>query len=374
VTGAASQSDRTFNINSFGIPFPSSGPDALGPRIGPVQTFDARVRATQTIADVSDWRRVRSARAGAEASRADARTSAQEAAEIAALRYVDATRAAATLAARDADLAIASQLDSLARVQLRSGTAANIDVLRARAQSVAARAERALAWDALQRARIDLARALGADPAAGLELADSLGAPVTSDAPDERAAALRMGLERRSEIGAETARLAEARAERGAIAAERIPRLDAAADYGASGLHWDDAIATRQVALQISWPFFDGTRREARLSEQTSIVHEAEVRARDLTQQVAAEIGTALLEVGSGREQETIASERVDLALQELSEARVRFRNGVASNIEIIDAQSALVRARDAAIAAHAATAIAHIHLARAAGVAETMR
>jgi outer membrane protein TolC len=46
----------------------------------------------------------------------------------------------------------------------------------------------------------------------------------------------------------------------------------------------------------------------------------------------------------------------------------------VAGNIEIIDAQSALVRARDAEIAARSASAAARIHLARATGVAETMR
>ena len=50
------------------------------------------------------------------------------------------------------------------------------------------------------------------------------------------------------------------------------------------------------------------------------------------------------------------------------------FRNGVASNLDVIEAQSALVRARDAEIGARAATAAARIHLARAAGVAETLR
>src|SRR5205085_5206597 len=138
-------------------------------------------------------------------------------------------------------------------------------------------------------------------------------------------------------------------------------RLDAAADYGASGLHIDDAIATRQVAVQLTWPVFDGARREARLAEQTTTLRRAEVRERDVRQQIAADVAAALLDLESGREQEGVATERTRLALQQLDEARVRFQNGAAGNLEVIDAQSAVVRARDASIAARTATAIAMI-------------
>lgn len=371
LSGAASQGERTFNLNSFGIPFPGS---EIGPLIGPVPAFDARVRAVQTIAGVSDWRHVQSARADVAVSRAEALTRAQEAAESAALRYVNVERTSATSAARRSDLDIAVELDSLASVQVRAGTAANIDVLRSRTQLAAARGELSLAENELERSRIELARALGAGPDARFETADSLGKVVASDVPEEEETVVRFAIERRSEIGAERARLEHARAERRAIIAERIPRLDATADYGASGLHVGDAIATRQVAVQLTWPFFDGTRREARIREQAAIMDASEIEARDLSQQVSAEVQEALLDVASGGEQQTIAQERVDLALQQLAEARIRFRNGVAGNIEVIEAQSALVRARDAEIAARAATATARIHLARAAGVAETVR
>ena len=371
LSAAASQSERTFNINSFGIPFPG---EAIGPLIGPVPTFDARVRAVQTIADLSVWRHVRSVRSAAEASRADAGTSAQDAAQSAALRYAAAERASATLDARRSDLALAVELDSLARIQLRAGTAANIDLLRAGTQLAAARGELIVATNALKRAHIDLARALGADIGMRFELTDSLGAPVTSEAPESREGAVTLALARRSELRGERARLFEARSEKSAIASERIPRLDAAADYGVNGLHVDDAIATRQVAVQLTWPFFDGARREARLQEQSASIGQSEVRTRDLTEQIAADVAGALLDLDSGREQMGVAADRVRLALQQLGEARIRFRSGAAGNLEVIDAQSAVIRARDAEISARAATATASIHLARATGVAETVR
>lgn len=371
LTGTASQIDRSYNLNTFGIPFPGAD---LDPLVGPFPTFDARMRATQTIADVSEWRRVKSARTNVATSEAEARTSAEDAAHDAALRYVTVERAAATVAARQSDLGIAVELDSLARVQLEAGSAANIDVLRSGTAVAAARSELSLAENALERARIDLARALGADPGARFEIADSLGQAVVSDAPEDQSAAVNLATERRSELEAERSRLEHARAERGAISAERIPRLDAAVDYGASGQHIDDAIGTGQVGFQLTWPLFDGAGREARIREQNAVIHASEIQSRDLLQQVSAEVQRALLDLAAGREQESIAAERVSLALQQLAEARVRFRNGVAGNIEVIDAQTAVVRARDNEIFARAATAAARIHLARAAGVAETVR
>jgi outer membrane protein TolC len=89
---------------------------------------------------------------------------------------------------------------------------------------------------------------------------------------------------------------------------------------------------------------------------------------------VAAEVQSALLELSSGQDQQTVAAERLRLAEQELSQARERFREGVAGNIEVINAQASLIRAEDAVIDARYATAVARVNLARAVGVARSVR
>ena len=68
-----------------------------------------------------------------------------------------------------------------------------------------------------------------------------------------------------------------------------------------------------------------------------------------------------------------IATERLDLAREEVSQARTRFKAGVAGNIEVINAQASLLRARDADIDARFAAAAARISLARAVGAATTL-
>src|SRR5205814_9088097 len=65
--------------------------------------------------------------------------------------------------------------------------------------------------------------------------------------------------------------------------------------------------------------------------------------------------------------------ERLRLAEEEVAQASERFTNGVAGNIEVITAQSSLLRARDTEIDARFTLAAARVALARAAGIARQL-
>jgi outer membrane protein len=251
---------------------------------------------------------------------------------------------------------------------------AAIDVTRARTQLVAAQGLLIVARNELDRGRIALARALGLEPAIPLELTDTLAATLgAADVPLEREAAVTAALAGRPDLRAEVARAAAARRTGSAIRAERLPRLDLAGDYGVSGVRVPTALATRQIALQVTVPILDGFRREARVAEQDAVVRESQVRERDLRQQIAADVDAALLDLRSAAAQGAVAADRLRLAGEELAQARERFRAGVAGNIEVIDAQSNLIRARDTDIDARFAAARARFSLARAVGVASTL-
>ena len=376
LTGSASALNRTQASSTFGFSFPSgpSGP-VVPDLIGPTRVLDARVRLSQTVFDLATWQRLHAAQLGVQQGRADRGTSAEAAAQAAALAYVRAARAQVTVAARVADLGIAEELAGLAEAQRSAGTSPVIDVTRARTQVAVARGARIVARNQLERARLDLARALGVDPATSIQLTDTLAVTTAaSDAPEDPAALLALALEQRNELRSQRATLARARAERSALGAERLPRLDAMADVGPSGTTFDDALTTRQYGVALTWPLFDGTRREERIAEQSSVVRESETRERDVRQQIEAEVRSAELDLASGLEQQDVARERLQLAEAELAQARERFTSGVAGNIEVIDAQSSLVRARDADIDARFTIASARIALARSAGVARTLR
>lgn len=361
--------NRSFNSRSIGISFPG-----FPELIGPFNNYDARFDATQTLFDWSSVKRVRAAGAQADGSRAERGVTVEGSATTAALAYLRAARGQAAVAARQADSAVAAELVGLAQAQKAAGVSAAIDVTRARAQLVTAEGLLIVARNQLDRARIDVTRSLGLDPTTPLVLTDTLTAALgAADVPAGRDSDVAVALVNRPELSAERARGAAARQTGSAIRAERLPRLALAADYGVNGPTVPDAISTRQLALQVSVPILDGFRREARLAEQDAVVREAQVREADLRRQIAAEVDAALLDMRSATAQQAVAAEQLRLADDELAQSRERFKAGVAGNIEVINAQSNLIRARDSDIDARYGAALARISLARAAGVARTL-
>ena len=364
--------NRTFNSQSLGIPFPAGLP--IPNPVPPFNDYDGRVSARQTLFDWSSVARVRAAGAQADGSRAERGVTVEGTALTAALAYLRAVRAHAVVAARQADSTIAAELVGLAEAQKAAGVSAAIDVTRARTQLVTAEGLLLVAHNQLDRARIDLTRALGIDPTTALAFTDTLTAALgAADVPAARDSLVAAGLANRPDLRAELARGGAARQTGSAIRAERLPRVEVAADYGVNGLTVPSAIATRDLTLQVSVPILDGFRREARLAEQDAVVRESQVREHDLRQQIAADVDGALLDLHSAQAQQAVAAERLRLAADELAQSRERFKAGVAGNIEVIDAQSNLIRARDTDIDARFAAASARVSLARAAGVARTL-
>ena len=361
--------NRDFNSKAQGISFPG-----VPTIIGPFNAYDVRFRVTQTLFDVSSLARVRAARAQVTGSTAEGSAVSEGAAAGAALAYLRVARAGAQVVARQADSAVAVDLVGLAQAQRNAGVSAAIDVTRARTQLVSAAGALLVARNQFDRARIDLARALGLDPGTPIAITDTLTAALPiADVPAAVESIVTLALTRRPDLAAELARGDAARTAQSAINAERLPRLDVAADYGLSGLTPSTSVGTRQIGLQVSIPILDGFRREGRAAEQSAVVRESDVRARDLRQQIAADVEGALLDLASAQAQLVISAERLRLATDELGQARERFAAGVAGNIEVINAQASLLRARDTDIDARFAAATARVALARAAGLARTL-
>ena len=364
--------NRTFNTQSLGIPFP---PQFVLPNPVPAfNNYDARVSARQTLFDWSSVAHVRAARTQADGSRAERGETVEGSALTAAGAYLRAVRARAVVAARQADSSVAAELVTLAQARKAAGVSPAIDLTRAQAQLVTAEGLLLVARNQLDRAQIDVSRALGLEPNAPLTLTDSLDASLgTADVPAEHDAAVAAALANRPDLRAELARGAAARQTGSAFRAERLPRLEVAGDYGVNGLTVPSSIATRDLTVQVSVPILDGFRREARVDEQNAIARESQVRAADLRRQIAADVDAALLDLRSAQAQRLVAAEQLRLAEEELSQAREQFRAGVAGNIEVINAQSNLIRARDTDIDARYATVTARVSLARAVGVARTL-
>jgi outer membrane protein TolC len=283
-------------------------------------------------------------------------------------------RASAAVAARQADLELAEDLLRLSIARRDAGTTAEIDVTRARAQVASARGALVSARNEETQRRVDLCRALGLEPGTAVQLTDSLDATFAQVGdPGSVDAAVARGIERRHDLEAARLRIRSARQAGSAARAEWIPRLEAFANGGLSGERPGDAESVREVGVRLTWPFAAGFAGEARIARQRAQARAAEVSATDAAQSIDADVRRAWAALETGRELERVADERSRLAQDEVAQARVRLQEGVAGNLDVIEAQSSLVRARDAIIDARASSALARIELARAMGAAQDL-
>jgi len=91
----------------------------------------------------------------------------------------------------------------------------------------------------------------------------------------------------------------------------------------------------------------------------------------DLKSQVYYDVRTAFLDLTASREQMETATRARELATQQLEQSRDRFAAGVASNIEVVQAQEAVALAADQYISAVYGVNIAKALLAQSVGTAE---
>jgi outer membrane protein len=378
VSAVPNWTGHTVNSASFGFNFPAlpGQPPLLDPNgqiIGPVRLYDFRGEASQTLYDPGATGRVRAARASVNSATADVATAAEQAATNAAIIYLRSLRSDATLEARTADSTMASDLLGIARDQLTAGVGVALDVTRAQAQLFAARAQLIVARNDRDRSRLDLRRALNLPLDAPIELTDSLASASSENAAAEQDV-IDLALRSRPDIKAIDAQLDAAEQQIAAIRATRLPTVGVFGNDGANGLGFNHLLNTYNYGVQVTWPVFEGRRREGQMEEQQAATRDIELRRRELKQQVALDVRGALLDIASAREQVDAARGRQQVAEQEVEQARDRFRAGVSGNADVITALGSLNAARTGLIDALTALQTARLSLARAEGTVSQLR
>jgi outer membrane protein TolC len=158
---------------------------------------------------------------------------------------------------------------------------------------------------------------------------------------------------------------------RSAASAERLPSVDVTSDFGAIGLTVGDALTTYSVAGAVRIPIFNGGKTEARVIQSDAELKQQQAQVADLKAQVYYDVRNAFLDLETSKQQLDTATRARDLAAQQLEQSRDRFAAGVASNIEVVQAQEAVALATDQYISAVYDASIAKALLAQSIGTAE---
>jgi outer membrane protein TolC len=247
-----------------------------------------------------------------------------------------------------------------------AGTGTGIEITRARVQLANDRQRLLAASNAQSAARLQLLRAMGMRLDTDLELTDRLQYVPVDAVTLEQARA--QALKQRPELEAQEARESNARLAASATSLERLPSVAAFGDYGSIGTGLTNALPTRTYGVSLRVPLFDGGRRDARRAESASQYRAERVRTNDLKEQIELDVRLALDALRSAEEQVQVAKEGLELANNELAQARRRYDAGVANGLEVTDAQTRLARARDNQTAALYGYNLARIDLAQAMG------
>lgn len=363
--GSVNASNQTRNLAAFGFNISSSLPFTIPTFVGPFTVVDYRATATQSILDLSAIRRYQSSKLQKDAADADTRNSLELTTQQVARTYVLALRAEAGVDSARANVALAERLTEQADTQRHAGTGTGLDVTRSKVQLQNERQRLIQAESDLEKAYLDLKRATGIPLGQPLDLTDKLNDG--SEPPPAPEIAVESALSLRPDLAAQKHREGAVQLSMRSIEFERLPSLAASGDYGSIG-NGTAQIPTRSIGVNLRVPIFDGGRREARRAEAGVQLRQEQLRLEDLKRQVELEVRVALNNLKSARAQVEAARQGLELAESELAQAQRRNEAGVATSVELTDAQTRLSRARDNNLTAISMFNLARIDVAAATG------
>jgi outer membrane protein TolC len=221
-------------------------------------------------------------------------------------------------------------------------------------------------------AAADLARLVGLAPGQPLEPMALLDAPSPSvSGLDALVAEAR---EARDERRALERRLESATDLRAAAAAGRLPTLALAGgvDYARPNPRifpradrWDDSW---DASINMRWPLWDGGRTAADVAQAAGGIEVARQRLAEFDSVLAVDVRQRALDLESGRAAVAAAADAVRAAAEARRVVAERYQAGVIAQIEVLDAEYALLQAELDRTRALAGIRLAEARLARAIG------
>jgi outer membrane protein TolC len=284
--------------------------------------------------------------------------------------YLESVATASRVEMARAQRDTAEQLAKQAQDLKDAGLVAGIDVLRAQVQLQTQRQRVIAAENDYDKSKLQLARAIGLPVGQSLTLTDKIPYVAMPVPPLEQV--LPKAFESRADYLAAKSLVEAAEASRAAANGTLLPSLHVDADFGAIGQTFGSAHSTYTVAANVRVPIFDGGRANARRAEAGSALRQRQAELEDMRGRIELEVRSALLDLKSADQQVQAAQTNVQLATDTLTQARDRFAAGVASNLEVTQAQEAVAAASETYIAALYGHNLAKASLARALGIAES--
>lgn len=359
------ESVQEINLAAFGIP----APESTGPIIGPFSVFDARVLASGSLFDLHALNQLHARSEDVNAAQLDLQNVRDLIVLVVGGTYMQALAGQARIASVEAQLQTAQALYQQALDMKNAGMVPGIDVLRTQVEMQAQQQRLVAARNDFAKQKLTLERIIGLPASQEIVLTEKI--PVTPVAPLTLEQALERAYRDRPDYHAAQAQVRAAQLSRKAAISQALPSVRFNADYGVLGRRPSENHPTYTTAAGVNIPIFQGGKVKGEVMQADALLRQREAALDDLRGQIEFEIHTSFLDLQSAAEQVQVAQSSIQLSEEALTQARDRFRAGVATTVDVVQAQEALASSNDNYINSTFAYNIAKLTLARSLGVAE---
>jgi outer membrane protein TolC len=340
------------------------------PSIVKVHVTQALLSANQDLFDLPAYELYKGARREAEVVDLDVLTSRGDLILAVGSAYLQVLSDQTSLANAQAQELSAKTLFGQASDRRKAGVGTSLDELRGQVEYQQREQATIAAENKLAKDIIQLNRIMGLPAAQKLELTDT--APFTELADMDLNRAKDTAYRHRKDYLSLQAQIQVADREQRAVRYQRLPTLAFNGFYGVigetTGLYHGAFVAEGTLKFPI---FREAGQRgeEGQVSAQLTALRQ---RESDLRVTVDAQIRSSMLDVQAADQLVKVAQSNVQLAQQELSDERERFKAGVEDNLAVVDAQATVTSAQSQLVQALYQYNVAKLNLARNTGVIET--
>lgn len=309
-----------------------------------VNLVEAQANFTQNLFDLRSFELYRAAKQEIQAVDYSYRSAQGDVIQGVAGSYLLALADASYVSDAQGQLATNAEILRQATLKHKAGVSAKLDELRARVQYQQQEQVLIARQNQLEKDEITLKREIGLPVNQAIRLTEET--PYADLAVMPLDQALQTAYTHRQVYLRLQSKLRSAKYQGRAARFERLPTLSFNGNYGVTGTVGGLYHGTFLAQGTISVPIF----REAKFRGDRDVADAATKQAMSqlaaLRNQIDAEIRDSMLDIAATRQLVTVARSNVDLSRSTLDDATDRFKNGVADDLEVVQAQATLSAAQ----------------------------
>lgn len=309
------------------------------------QVIEGGAEASFPLFDLTLWHRYKAAGFAVNAGDQQRLSVRERTVLLVVSQYLGSLRAQARVRAAQSRVELAQALYKLAADRESTGVGIKLDTLRAQVELQNETQQLITAQTDLTTSLNGLERLLSIDPQQPVELADEMSFFETPAINLGESLSQAYGV--RPELRALSEQEREAGQQKRAAADSRLPSVVAEGDWGYAGLQFNNTTSVYRYAVGIRVPLFTGGRIKAEIAKAALRIGNIQQQEEAERDRIAMEVKDANARLQSARHEVDVANLGIELAQEEVTQARDRFQNGVANNIDVITAQDELARASD---------------------------